>query len=313
MTPPKRHIHDAFFKDVYDGARALDVLRLVLSPPELALFDWGTLKSEATSLVDESQRERRMDLALSVKLKGSGEDTRIFFLLEHKSRRDDDALVQLLGYLAGGHRRARGPIIPVLVYHGRERAWRGSLNFQDSLPGLTPELRRMFGKNILDFTCRLLNVRELDVPGSAAGLRTAPALLILQRIWELDAETMGRCFALGRSLPRKEREDLMTKTVNYARACDPSFTWKRLTEIEERVIRNEEDRVMFSMKDVAKEMMEKGVKKGVKKGFKKGVEKNSEKIALSMLADGFNAEVVCKHTGLSEEVVRKLSKARPKQ
>ena len=78
---------------------------------------------------------------------------------------------------------------------------------------------------------------------------------------------------------------------------------------------------MFSLQDTLKEKKEeghqegrqKGRQEGIEEGIEKGRQENAEKIASSMLADGFNVEVVRKHTGLSEEAVRKLSKARPKK
>ncbi len=54
----------------------------------------------------------------------------------------------------------------------------------------------------------------------------------------------------------------MMKAINYIRKNDPGFNWRRLIEIEEKIITHEEERIMFSLKDTLDEMMEKGIKKG---------------------------------------------------
>ncbi len=147
--------------------------------------------------------------------------------------------------------------------------------------------------------------------GAVKKLITAPVLLILQQIWKLDVDKVEEFFLLARDLPNRERKDLMMKAVNYIRQNDPNFNWKRLTEIEGKVITNEEDRIMFSLQDTLDEVMEKGIKKGIEKGIEKGRKEGRleerKKLALSMLKDDFNVEVICKHTGLSKEEIRQLS------
>ena len=305
-------VHDIFFKELYcDPRYSLDIFKLVLSSSEFALFDWKTLKSEVTSFIDASQREKRMDLTFSVKLKRSKNSAQILFLLEHKSRQDNDLLVQMLEYQAGIYRCSRSPVIPILVYHGKRKKWTGRLNFQDSLEGLTPAIKKRFKKNILDYTCRLLNIQELKVPKDAGKLVSAPALLILQQIWKLDAAVVEQFFSIGRTLSERDRNDLMARAINYIRKNDPSFDWKYLTEIEGKTIKKEGERIMFSLQDSMNEVREEGLKEGIKKGIEKGIEKGREeerrKLALSMLKDDFNIEVIRKHTNLSEAEIRRLA------
>ncbi len=308
MKNSKRFIHDIFFKEIYADKRySLDIFKLVLTPSEFSLFNWKTLKSEMTSFVDTQQREKRMDLTFSVKLKRGKQTARILFLLEHKSYRDDDLLVQMLEYQTGIYRQTRNPVIPILVYHGKEKKWRGVLNFQDSLVGLTPTVRRKFQKNILNFTCKLLNIRELTIQGAAKKLVTAPVLLILQQIWKLDVSKVEELFLLSRRLPDSERRDLMMKAINYIRKNDPGFNWRRLIEIEEKIITHEEERIMFSLKDTLDEMMEKGIKKGRQEGREEGRTEERKKIALKLVKKGLELEDVAESTGLPKNDLEKLS------
>ena len=296
----KHSIHDLFFKEVYSNKRySLDIFVLILTPSEFSLFDWDTLKSEMTSFIDHDQKEKRMDLVFSVKLKRSKKTARILFLLEHKSHQKNDLMVQMLEYQTGIYQKSKTPVIPIIVYHGKEK-WRKSLRFQDSLEDITPSIRRKFGKNILDFNCRFLNIAELNISAKTNKLVSAPVLLVLQQIWRLNERTVGRFFILSNNLSLKDRTDLTMKAVNYVRKNDPSFTWKRFVEIEKNTIKNEEDRVMFSMQDTLKEERE--------EGRKEEREKERKRFALSMLKDYFNVEVIVKHTGLLEKEIQTLAK-----
>ena len=85
----KHFLHDHFFREVYSQPKyCVDILSLVLSKQEMSLFDWNTLKTEATTFIDQSARERRMDLLVSALLKDSKKPAKILFLMEHKSQKD---------------------------------------------------------------------------------------------------------------------------------------------------------------------------------------------------------------------------------
>lgn len=51
-------------------------------------------------------------------------------------------------------------VIPILIFHGQQKEWRNPLRFQDSLQEMPPVVYQVFGENILDFTCKLLNLQE---------------------------------------------------------------------------------------------------------------------------------------------------------
>ena len=52
--------------------------------------------------------------------------------------------------------------------------------------GLTPEIEREFGQNILNFTCKLLNIQNIDVQrGRARTLTSRPILYIMRHIWQV--------------------------------------------------------------------------------------------------------------------------------
>ncbi len=63
MKTKRNFLHDHLFKEVYSQTKyCVDILSLVLSKEEMKLFDWTNLKTEATTFIDKSAKEKRMDL-----------------------------------------------------------------------------------------------------------------------------------------------------------------------------------------------------------------------------------------------------------
>ena len=303
----KRPIHDLLFKETYQRPEyALDIFRLVFTPKEFGLFNWKTLAPELTTYVDEEWKEKRTDLLFSVQLKNSKKRAKILFLLEHKSVRDDKLLFQMLGYQAVIYARQNHPIIPILVYQGRKKGpYQGPLVFQESLVGLTPSLKRAFGKNILDFTCRLLNIQELQIE-KKKGLTTRPILFIMQSVFSLTKKKVEYLFEMGKELSEKERGALIERALDYIHQYDKTFTWRVLQEIEGKVL-DEEERIMPALKISLDEAKEKGIRKGRKEGIEEGIEQGIEKVALQMLGEGADIRMICQFTRLSVEEVKNLS------
>ena len=277
-----------------------------------------------TVFTDEEGNERRMDLLFSVQVKGSKKRVRLFFLLEHKSYQDSQVLQQILRYQTCVYNRWNYPVIPILVYHGRQKDWRGPLDFQDSLDGLTPVLRQKFGKNILNFRCKLLNIHNINLySGIARNLLSKPILLIMGSIWKIRPETIVELFQMGTSLDEKDQKFLIYKAVDYIRRNDPSFTLSVLRKIEKENI-EEDQRIMSVLQCSLDEAEEKGMRKGRKEGREEGHEKGREeghekgrekgliegtqKAALRMIQNGFKAEAICLCTGLTSKEVEELFK-----
>ena len=311
----RANLHDSVFKQIYSRRRyCLDIFRLVLTPQEFKLFNWNTLKPQITTFVDEQGQEKRTDLIFSVKLKKSHKTAQIFFLIEHKSRNRKGTLIQMLSYQTGIYKRSSAPVICVLVYNGEAKRYRGKLSFQDSLKDFTPALRRRFGKNVLNFTCRLLNIQALDISKEARHLTSRPILYILQNIWRLDKEVIRQLFKISRGLGMKDRKFLIDKAGDYIRRYDPDFSWKLVHEIEKKTVKKKEERVMSPLQETLDEEREKGLLQGVQKGRMEGkmegrmegrMERDKEVIA-KMLKKNLQISVISEVTGLSRAQIKKL-------
>ncbi len=191
--------------------------------------------------------------------------------------------------------------------HGRQKHWRGPLNFQDSLDGLTPVLRQKFGKNILNFRCKLLNIHDINLyRGVGRNLLSRPILLIMSSIWKLRHETIVELFQMGTNLGEKDQQFLIQKAVDYIHRNDSDFTLNVLSKIEKESI-EEDQRVMSALQCSLDEAEEKGLKKGREEGLR-GLKEGREETALRMIQNGFEVEAICLCTRLTAKEVEELRK-----
>ena len=311
----KFQLHSILFKEIYSNPRyAIDLFCLILTPSEFRRYNWKTLKTEESVYVDLGGREKKADLFFSVEYKKSREAVHVAFLLEHKSYQDAELLEQLLRYQTSIYITKKRPIVPILVYHGRERDWKGSLNFQDSLTGMTPKIRRDFGENILDFKCRLLNLNKLEALNKKR-LTTTPILYTMPRVWRMNDQEMRKLLQTS-SIARNKAEQakLLGKALRYlGRYRGEKLDFGRLEKIERQVVPNEEDRVMQALRpslqidrdEWFEEGMEKGREEGLEKGREEGREEGAQKkaleIAREMLADGADLQFVSKSNQIASQ------------
>ena len=313
----KSFIHDSFFKEVFSHLKyALDLFRLILTKVEFELFDWTTLRSEATTFINKKGQEKRTDLQFSVQLKDLKERVTLLFLLEHKSRQDPKALIQMLSYQTGiyenkadgsGSKKALGlpPVLPILVYQGKDREWKSPLEFQARLDW-TKELKDKFGENVMNFRPRLLNIPALDLKKEAESLTSYPALFILQHIWRVDKTKVRELFALSRDISFEERKFLLKKAGAYIQRHDPTFSWNLLEDIEEKTIENKEERVMTLFEQTVDEACKKSRQEGMQEGRQEGRQEGQKELILKLLKGGFDMQAICKGTGMSQEEINKL-------
>ena len=139
--------HDKFFKETFTRLEvAQDFFANYLPPSVVAVLDLDSLNLQSGSFIDPDLQEQFADLLYRVALHDGG-DAYLYLLLEHKSYPDPLAPFQLLRYLVRiwerDSREGEGlrPIVPILVYHGRER-WQVALDLGALFTG--PEALRPF-------------------------------------------------------------------------------------------------------------------------------------------------------------------------
>ena len=301
-------LHDAFFKEIYSNRRySLDIFRLTLSEKEFDLFDWKTLKSEATVFMDKRLKEKRMDLVFSTNLKKTRTSVKIVFLLEHKSGLAPDVLQQLLHYQTCLYDWEKNPVIPILIYHGQRKAWRGHVNFQDTLKGMKGVVKKYFKDNVLNFKCRFLNIQDMG-NWKKRNLTTLPIFFIMSRIWNVNEKTIENFFKHLKQIGDDDRRKLQELGLDYIHRYDnKSFSWEILEEIERKVLKKG-DRIMPPLKYSLQIEREEGHREGRQEGESEGRQKERQKMAMAMLRDCADIRMIERYTKLTRKQIEKLKK-----
>ena len=313
-----RHfIHDRIFKEVFSYPKyAKGLFQLSSLKKHFHFLDWSTLKLEATTFIDKKGREKRTDLQFSIQNKGSKDTVKLVFLIEHKSYQDPETLLQMLGYQLGIYERiatSKGkplvkglmPVIPILIYQGKDKNWKGPRQFQDYL-NWTQELKQKFDKNVVNFRPHFLNIASLDLEKEDKSLTIYPVLYILKNIWGLDKAKVREFFKLSRHLSLEDKKFLVKSIASYIHGYDQSFTWQVMQEIEAETIPEKEGKVMSLFQNVLDKEREKGIQAGKQVGVQQGMQQERQQVVLNMLKNRLDTDLICKVTGLSQAEINKL-------
>ncbi len=97
----------------------------------------------------------------------------------------------------------------------------------------------------------------------------------------------------------------MLQATNYPR--------EEFVKIENEVIKSKEDQMMKSTYDRLidegiEKGMEKGIEKGMEKGIEKGIEKGKTEVALRMLEQNMELQLIAQTTNLSIQQLQRLRK-----
>ena len=119
--------HDDLLKSTLAiRSQAMAFLQQFMPPAISEGLDYSTLSRDPDSYVDEQLRSHFIDVVYSCRWKGSREDVKVSFLLEHKSYLPKNIHLQLLRYLWNVYEKQQkkggklNPVIPVVIYHGRK-------------------------------------------------------------------------------------------------------------------------------------------------------------------------------------------------
>ena len=174
--------HDRLFRaTLSDGKRAAAFLRDHL-PNEIAglLADTEPVIMEGT-FVDEALAASQSDVLLKVELK-SGKPAYAYVLAEHQSRPSPALPLRMAGYMLkiwirhAGDRaedlRALPPIIPILVFTGKER-WNVAASITEMIAADDPALAILPGSSYILRNLGTMEIKDLSTePALRAGLIT---------------------------------------------------------------------------------------------------------------------------------------------
>ena len=146
--------HDLFFKKVFSiRESAVDFVRHILPAAMQEEIDYDSIAFEKDSHVDSELSEYFSDTVYSCSFHDT--DIKIALLFEHKSTPEGDLPFQLHRYMANLWRNSalqkkpRVPVIPIVVYHGKENWKPGSLssrfkNLPESVKAFVPDFEYIF-------------------------------------------------------------------------------------------------------------------------------------------------------------------------
>jgi len=302
--------HDSLFKLAFHQPKdAADELRLLLPAALARRIDWKSLRVETGSFVTERLRLQQSDVLYSVRI--TGHKTRLYLLVEHKSKADWLTVFQMLRYIVRFweywldlHPEARSlpAVLPILVQHDA-RGWRAPLALLD-LIDLEPELKTAAAEFMLQLRL-LLHDLIVETWTTLSVKVSSPVMKVVLL-----------CLAWARR--RGFSGELQQAAVTMC------ALWRVRRRVYEGVLRYVEQVGKIGTRSL-RELLASGVGPAAEESFmatiQQEIEKKAAKLAAKLaaeLAAKARAEMLLKQLtirfgALSEEVTAKVSRAEPEQ
>ncbi len=303
--------HDKFIRGILaDKGIALDYFRACLPGYVLDRLDFSTLTQLPDTYVSKELRKTISDIVYSCQRKDGKGEVKISLLIEHKSYVDAYTPIQVGSYIFSGllkqisNREKPSLIIPVLLYHGKERWEYRTLSeiFED----LDPELKGF----VPDYEYIYHNLGEISD----------------EQIQALHNKFLSASFlALKYSLLKAELENLIPTILALAGADgvesnlysnlivyifeSSGLDEVRILAILEKLPIKIKDRVMSTLDIFVEKGIKIGEEKGIKIGEEKGRQEEREKTARNLIKiSNLSDEQIATATDLSLEHVARLRK-----
>ncbi|MFV8980525.1 Rpn family recombination-promoting nuclease/putative transposase [Serratia fonticola] len=308
MKKPTPTPHDAVFKQfLTHPATARDFLEMHLPPDLRQSCDLNTLKLEPGSFIERDLRAYYSDVLYS--LKTGKDDGYVYALIEHQSSPDKHMAFRLVRYaiaamqrhLQAGHDRLP-LVIPMLFYHGQITPYPYSMSWLEEFSD--PELARQLYAGHFP----LVDVTVIPDDEIMQHRRMAILELLQKHVRHRDLfELQERLVTL--LLAGYTTKEQLISLINYMLQMGSTTKPERLLrELARRAPQHEEE-LMTIAEYLEQKGFDKGIEKGIEEGRKEGRKEGREailKIALSMLAKGFDHAMVIQLTGLSEEELAQI-------
>jgi predicted transposase/invertase (TIGR01784 family) len=260
--------HDQFWRKILQRVLcAIDFFEVLLKE-KANLLDFSKMKPFRE--VHIGKRKHIFDLLYEIPLKASSKS--IFFLLEHKSRKDKNYNLQLLKnkmILEDWYRREHGfipNVIPILFYQGLDDRWNPEKDLDE---------RFQLNNPILEMKPFLLvmNLQTIDPLNvfKQIELKAGMALLnIIGKPFEEFQSKYKEILALISELEETKRIDLLEEMEDY---IFKSRKEDRQT-LEEEIMGKQ--KVMTLYEKALEEGIEQGIEQGIERGIELGIEKGIE-------------------------------------
>ncbi|MFH0926046.1 MAG: Rpn family recombination-promoting nuclease/putative transposase [bacterium] len=262
--------HDAFFKEIMGKKEtASDFFRNYLPTEVLGLIDLNSLQITKDSFIEKELKRFYSDILYQVTI--GNEKVYLYLLFEHQSTIDKLISFRLLRYMVKVWELEikqqpkldmLSPIVPLLLYHGKER-WNISNRFSRIVSlGDREELKLYvpdFTYNLYDFS----SDSSIQIKGEII-LRVC--LELFRHIFDNNLSQTEKTFSLLKSLSLKERSALefIEAVFRYLISTREDATLEELNEIVEKTISSKE--AGGAIMTVAEQLIEKGREEGREEG-----------------------------------------------
>ena len=318
----------------------MQLLRILFPPKFIAALDAASLNITDGILLKRTGGEIRTDLTAAVRLKKTDMEVTITFILEHKSYRDPEVILQTMEYYLIARREqlkrrsrkkgvTRNLIIPVVLICCKDKDFEPPkddllLEFGDEkIPPVLQEFRALFPQ----MPCLAVNLRKLPLDELwEAGARkrqevsgvAVTAVQGMAEVWHADDDTVAELISKGRLLSPEDGafilENLNVYYVNADNAIgEGDFNrvdrekWPDLAQ-EERL-----EAMLETQSDRAERLgIEKGMRKGkqlgIEQGKQLGIERGMRDMVKRFLRAGFDEQAICKAAQLSKQELAKIKR-----
>ena len=274
--------HDSLFKKVFKRPEyCRSLLQVLLRPSFYVIFDWSLLKISESITTGAKGEERRADIVLEVPLLNSKFRVIITIILEHKSYRDNNAILQMLGYYNEIAQETGGIILPIIVTCCKDKQASISsdyLSWALQQQGAPEELKKQF-RNLPNFHCLVVNLHDLSYRRMRRGGEAVSlALFGMRNYWDMDEEVVVKILEKAHLLPQQEREFVLSVLMDYYECADKGYGRKWFARVERKRFPHlkEEERLVPTMEFGFDRAKQQGMRQGMRKGKQLGIERGKQ-------------------------------------
>ena len=301
-------VHDKSFKRFFSKRIYVqELLKVSLPKRIICSLNLKTLRL-ISNPPSEGLKELFMDLLFEIQLKGSNVFAKIVLLFEHKSIQEKDLLWQLFKYQIRLYEQHKVPILPIVVYTGKNKEWKQELSFQAHLAlqnKVSIRSYKILNPYVLDFNYVLFNLPKFDIANKLSeDSLLVPILHTFQKI-RLLYDTQKRDYFLknflfAEKVSDRYKLDIINRSIIYFRQYKKDLSLDMLRKISKDISKEGGKNTMeildYTMEDLAA------------KSRKEGIQETKHNIILGLLKDRIDISTIAKATEVSKEEVLKIQK-----
>ncbi len=327
------NLHDGFFKKIFKNTNYLmQLLRMIFPPKFIAALDAESLTIKDGILLKRAGGEIRTDLTAEARFKGTDTEIAITFILEHKSYRDPEVILQTMEYYLIARREqlkrksrrkgaVRNLVLPVVLICCKDKDFEPpkddlSLEFGDEeIPPVLEEYRYLFRH----MPCLTVNLRKLQLDNFWEDAKCAvTAVQGMSEVWHANDDTVAALLTKGRLLSPEDGAFILENLSVYYENADNAIgegdfyrvdreRWPDLAQEErlETMLETQSDRAKQLGIEQGKQL---GIEQGKQQGKQLGIEQGKLEMVRRFLMEGVDERIICKASQLSKQELAKIKR-----